>query len=99
MAATPGNKFIEFICNKVISHPFKQTATTVEVLESTGPFILTEAYKQYHKKSQIKILESDSIYPLTIAETRKVFNGEINDSIREKINNAHAVHYFWGGWW
>jgi mannosyltransferase OCH1-like enzyme len=54
MAATAQNKFIEFICDKVIAHPFKQTITNNEVLESTGPFILTEAYKQYNKKSQIK---------------------------------------------
>ncbi len=99
MAATPQNSFIEFTCNKVVAHPCKQSITNNEVLESTGPFILTEAYKQYNKKSQIKILESSSIYPLTIAETRKVFSGEITDSIRKKINNAQAVHYFWGGWW
>lgn len=99
MAATPENEFIQYVCYKVMSDPFKSIATTTDVLLSTGPFMLTEAYKQYENNSTIKVLESDLIYSLTILETRMVLKGDTNDYLQEKINHAYALHYFWGTWW
>jgi mannosyltransferase OCH1-like enzyme len=98
MASTPGNDFMRFVCNKIMSYPSKETVTQKEVLESTGPFILTDAFIKYKHKENIRILEPDVLYPLTMTETRNVFDDSITDEMQEKINHAYAVHYFWGGW-
>lgn len=70
----------------------------IDILESTGPFILTEIYKNYKDKDEIKLLSPDVIYPLSIGETRRVFEGDIDNDMQCKVNKAYAVHYFLGSW-
>ncbi|HEY8898308.1 MAG TPA: hypothetical protein VIM79_25950, partial [Niastella sp.] len=69
-----------------------------DVLESTGPFLLTRAYLDYPYKEEIRLLEPDTIYPLTMFEKTKVFTDQISDDMQQRIDKAYAVHYFWGSW-
>lgn len=98
MACHLGNKFFKLICEKIKSGKIKEKNSIIDILESTGPFVLTETYKNYKDKDEIKLLPSDVIYPLTIGETRRVFKGEIDEDIERKVNKAYAVHYFIGSW-
>lgn len=98
MACSAGNDFMKFVCNEIMLYPGKDKVSQIEVLKSTGPFMLTSAFEKYRDKQNVKILEPEKIYPLNMYETRKVFNDAITDDMQHRINNAYAVHYFWGGW-
>lgn len=98
MAASSGNDFMRFVCDKIIDHPYKKVVSQKEVLNSTGPFILTRAYAEYEKKKEILILEPETIYPLNMYETRHVFHDTLTVEMQERVNNAYAIHYFLGGW-
>ncbi len=98
MACNPGNRFFEQICEKIKSVKIKEKNSFIDILESTGPFILTEIYKNYKDKNKIKLLSPGTIYPLTVAETRRVFKGDIDEDMQHRVDNSHAVHYFLGSW-
>jgi mannosyltransferase OCH1-like enzyme len=102
MACTPQNDFLSTICedlqNKTM--PVNKNAR-MNVLESTGPFKLTEMYNSYENKGAIKLLPADTIYPLTMMETRELLVNDAytDDIMQAKIDNAYAIHYFLGTWW
>lgn len=98
MAAAPGNPFMQFVCNQVMEYPCIDVNNSVDVLATTGPFILTHAFDKFAQKEAVTILEHDTVYPLTMFETRKVLNDTITDDMQKRIDQAFAVHYFWGSW-
>jgi mannosyltransferase OCH1-like enzyme len=98
MASSPGDKFMEFVCNKVISHPNIEVKSPIDVLNSTGPFILTDSYHEYQSKDEVRILESADIYPVTMFETDKLLQETIPDELQSRIDKAYAIHYFLGNW-
>lgn len=98
MACNPANEFFKLICEEIKSVKIKEKNSMIDILESTGPFMLTEIYKNYKDKNEIKLLSPDILYPLNIGETRRVFEGDIDDDIQSKVNKAYAVHYFLGSW-
>lgn len=76
-----------------ISHPNNK------ILESTGPFMLSRAYKKYDKKEEITLLESEIIYPLTKTELDE-WNIEPQDLvIKQKLKKAYGIHHYAGTWW
>lgn len=98
MASTPENDFINFLCQRLFDHPGTEVSNGVDILESTGPFLLTNAYNSYPFKSIIRILESKTIYPIGQWEVEKIKRNEISAEMEERINQAHAIHYFFGNW-
>lgn len=98
MAAAPGNDFMKFVCGRLASCPSTEVTTPIDVLNTTGPFILTDAYKGYDRKDEVRLLESETIYPLTLFEKQHVFEDTITEDMQQRIDKAYAVHYFWGGW-
>lgn len=99
MACNPGNRFFKLICEKIKSVKIKEKNSGIDILESTGPFILTEIYKNYKDKNKIRLLLPRTIYPLTLNETRRVIKGDIDEDMQYRVDNAYAVHYFLGSWW
>jgi mannosyltransferase OCH1-like enzyme len=103
MACTAGNNFFKSICTdlKTIRYNNVNTVAWLAILESTGPFKLTEIYNQYPNKTSVKLLSADMIYPLSLDETRELINGNDNmsEEIEKKIERAYAIHYFLGSWW
>jgi mannosyltransferase OCH1-like enzyme len=98
MASTADNDFMRFVCHGLGTERYKADASGKDVLESTGPFMLTEAYLKYNNSSAIKLLEPAQIYPLSMFETRNIFADTLTTEMQQKIDNAFALHYFWGGW-
>ena len=49
-------------------------------------------------KEDIRILESKTIYPIGQWEVEKIKNNQIPKEMEERINQAHAIHYFFGTW-
>lgn len=67
------------------------------VLETTGPYMLTDLYEQYSAKEEISLIPSETISPLTKMDVIGYLNGEIEEIyIENKISKAIAIHYFWG---
>ena len=103
MACVPKHGLLIKICedlkkgNRIIGN----TPAKIAVLESTGPFKLTEMYTMYDDKQQVKLLPSKTIYPLTMKETHELLNNdmEVDAATRQKLDTAYALHYFLGSWW
>lgn len=98
MASTPENDFINFVCDRLVNHPLTEVNLPIDILNSTGPFLLTHAYQAYQDKTQIRILEPETIYPIGIHETHKIISKTVTDEMADRINRAHAIHYFFGNW-
>ncbi len=103
MACTAKNDFFNKVCTELKNTECYNANTPpwLEILESTGPFKLTHIYNNYNNKNEIKLLSSDTIYPLSLNETRELINNDENVSmeIQRKIEQSYAVHYFLGSWW
>lgn len=98
MACNPENTFFKEICEKIESGKIKQRNSFIDILESTGPLMLTEIYENYKDKNKIKLLSPNTIYPLSLAETRRVIMGDIDEEMQYKVDNSYALHYFLGSW-
>lgn len=99
MASTQDNKFMQFTCDMLMSENSSHFNKNTEVLLSTGPFLLTKAYSEYDSKNEIKVLNSDIIYPLTKIEVPSLESDNIPNDIKKRLYQSYAVHYFWGSWW
>ena len=69
-----------------------------QVLESTGPFMVTRVYEQYKKKKDVTLLPADLISPLSIREVWMLRTGHARPNVVEKVEKAFAIHYFMGSW-
>ena len=99
MASTPDNDFINFVCQRLINHSGGKVVNNgFDILDSTGPFLLTHAFNAFPHKEDIRILESKTIYPIGQWEVEKIKNNQIPKEMEERINQAHAIHYFFGTW-
>jgi len=98
MAATPDNDFIKFVCEKVMSCEKIKVNGFLDVLNSTGPLILTDAYIDYQLKDKVTILDSTMVYPINYVETSLVLRDKIPPALQAKIDKAYGVHYFFGNW-
>lgn len=99
MASVPNSSFINYICDRLFDYPLIETITSPEdVLNSTGPFLLTDSYKKFEDKSKIRILESKDIYPIGLHEKNKIMKGEISKRMAKRIDQSYAIHYFFSNW-
>lgn len=102
MASNIGNDFLKDVCSNLKSIRYANNNAPVwkVVLESTGPFKLTEVYDSYKNKDNIKLLPSNVIYPLSLHERDAFLKKEkLSDETLKRVNNAYAIHYFFGSWW
>jgi mannosyltransferase OCH1-like enzyme len=99
MACISKNDFFKRLCSDLADVQLKKINDKIDILQTTGPFFLTDIYNNYTDKENITLLSSSLIYPFSIAEVRKALKGEINKNMQLKLNNAFALHYFWGNWW
>lgn len=91
--------FMKQIIDKVKSSFSVSENKLTYVLETTGPYMLTDLYEQYSAKEEISLIPSATISPLTKMDVIGYLNGEIEERyIENKISKAIAIHYFWGSW-
>ena len=117
-----GNPWIRLVTNKKLlenaimvcrapGHPFwlhyvKSMNSKKDVLKSTGPWILTEAYESFDDKSDILLLDRKVFYPIPFAVTfvplvSKLYSKEDmqNPNFGQKFNaKAFASHQYDGTW-
>lgn len=99
MASVPNNKFLVEICRQMMNHPNGWNVQNgLDVLNSTGPFLLTDVYKRYEQKNGIRILEPEYLYPIVLGEASSVIGKKPEKELAQRLNRAYAIHYFVGTW-
>lgn len=103
MACIPQHPFFK----EIIEH-LKQLSVTsstndkmMDVLNTTGPLMLTQLYETSPYKDDITLLPPELVSPWTKREVDLYWNDEIDYDEKElelKLSKAVAIHYFWGSW-
>jgi mannosyltransferase OCH1-like enzyme len=100
MASVPNHPFLEHIIARMMSHPHGwDVRYGGDILDSTGPFLLTDAYKSFKNKEGIRIFESEFLYPIRLGESKLIMQNNVPEEMQRRINTAYAIHYFYGTWW
>lgn len=69
-------------------------AAQEQVLDATGPLLLTRACDRYAPPDDITVLPSTTVYPLDQEATRSL----PGDAIVARSRGAYAIHYWQGSW-
>ena len=100
MASVPNHPFLESIIHRMKNHPRGwDVRHGGDILESSGPFLLSDAYKGFPQKESIKIIEPKYLYPIQLGESALMVGNHIPEGIEKSIKIAYAIHYFYGTWW
>jgi len=99
MAVVPQHPFFKAIINEISNNHSNSQDKFNYVLETTGPYMLSNLYESYLKKNQIWLIPSELTSPLSKNEVISIIRGRSTDVIAEKIEKAYAVHYFFGSWY
>lgn len=99
---TPGHPFIR----KVINTVFKEETLNYNeskqfcVYNTTGPWMLIDLYCDLteEEKKEIYLIPYQYVTPFDVPQARRVIMGEESEELEQCLENAYAVHYFWGGW-
>jgi mannosyltransferase OCH1-like enzyme len=104
MSSVPKNLFMKLIIENIFN-PAKEikeySDKMIEVLETTGPFLLTHLYESYDKKEDIYIIPAELVSPLSktdVALFLQTQDASMNEWLEKKLEKAVAIHYFIGGW-
>jgi mannosyltransferase OCH1-like enzyme len=101
MASVPAHLFLKKVIEKVFSQNTLQYDTSDKmncVLNTTGPWMLGELYQKFEDKNSIYLIPAKFVSPFTKMEAETVFNGAQSEHLEEKLQEAYAVHYFFGTW-
>lgn len=99
MGAIPNNTFLDFLIQRMINHTHGWNVRHgIDILDSTGPFLLTDAYMDYPQKECIRIVEPRYLYPIRLGEVDFIIGNRVPDEMARRINDAYAIHYFSGTW-
>lgn len=100
MASVPHHPFVDSVIQRMMNHPHGWNVRNGgDILDSTGPFLLTDAYKGFPHKENIKIIEPQYLYPIRLGELNLITENRVPEEMRQRIDSAYAVHYFYGTWW
>ena len=96
----PGHPFIKNIITCLQNTPVTYSESKyLDVLNSTGPLMLTGLYEKYETKADIHLISSEQVSPWSKNEVIGYINGKVDKKMLEKqLENAIAIHYFWGSW-
>ncbi|MDR1504240.1 MAG: hypothetical protein LBT43_17470 [Prevotella sp.] len=105
MACTPKHWFMQ----KIIGHAFdrvniekKYPNKMHEVLETTGPIMLTRLYAGCENKEDIYIIPAEFVSPITKGDVESYLLNQgdkaLEDYLEKRLEKALAIHYFLGNW-
>jgi len=100
MASTPKHPYMAAIIKdlKTNFHVDYKHNDAKQILESTGPFMVSRVYKQLKRKKDVTLLPADLVTPLSIKEVWMLRTGHAPVEVINKVQKAFAIHYFWGSW-
>ena len=70
------------------------------VLNTTGPWKLMDLYDDLSPREQenIYLIPAKYVTPFDVPQAFRVRAGEESDELEECLDEAYAVHYFFGNW-
>lgn len=95
MAAEPGHPFLAEVIQRLPEYTIYEHVKQ-PVLETTGPFMLTNMYDRFEDKDAIGLVPSRQLYPLTMRQADELRETGRTDA---DLGDAYAVHYHLGTWW
>jgi len=97
MACESGHPFAIELCDALEVAARNTSRGFKEVLESTGPFMMTHTYKQSMFRDEVRILPFETLYPLA----KDPVTGKLTGAARGNaaFQEAYAIHHYWGSWW
>lgn len=105
MASIPSHPFIGEIIASVFGHSVPQKNypnKMMEVLETTGPLMLSTLYEKSTNKENVYIIPADVVSPLSKFDIQKYVSGNSSDEyanhLEQKLIKAIGIHYFLGTW-
>jgi len=90
MASAPAHPFWDYLLARLIAARGESN-----VLDATGPFLLTQACETYPQMQGIVFAPAKLLYPVDVEEARHLDA----DAIRAKAEGAYAIHHWSGSWW
>ena len=75
-----------------------QKGESMQIMETTGPFMVTRVYEQLKRKKNVTLLPADLVAPLTMKEVLMLRTGNTHIDVLKKVENSYAIHYFLGSW-
>lgn len=98
----PSHPFLGKIIRQVFSEKtFANNKSKFEcVLDTTGPWMLTNLYESLNEMEQkdIYLIPAKYVTPFDAPQMRRVKKGDESDDLEECLREAYAVHYFFGLW-
>ena len=99
MASVRNHPFLEYVISQMMGHSHGwDVRDGIDILDSTGPFLLTDSFKKYQHKDGIKIIEPKYLYPIRLGEVDLIIGNRVPTEMEQRINAAYAIHYFSGTW-
>lgn len=101
IASTPAHLFLKKVINSVFSEDILQYDTSNKmscVLNTTGPLMLGNVYSDFKDQNSIYLIPAKYVSPFSKKEVETIINGANPTYLEEKLQEAYAIHYFWGGW-
>lgn len=106
MASVPEHPFFHEIILQVFTEKdenINYSHKNLEVLETTGPLMLTKLLMRYKEANDIFIIPAELVSPLSKDDVQIYFSAEENETevvsyLENKLTKAMAVHYFMGTW-
>lgn len=101
MVSIPKHPYFKLIIDDVFfsKNKYINEDKGTEIVESTGPFMMSRVYDAYKDKENVILVPGDLVAPLTDSEVRLVIKGQETKEIENKVEKAYAIHYFFGSWW
>jgi len=100
MASVPKHPYMEVIIKDLrtnFSIDYGK-GESIQIMETTGPFMVTRVYEQLKKKKEVTLLPADLVTPLSIREVWMLRTGHARPDVLNKVGKAFAIHYFFGTW-
>ncbi|MBP2314227.1 glycosyltransferase [Azospirillum soli] len=92
IASVPEHPFWDHVLGHI-----RRNAGEADVLDATGPFLLTRAYEDYRGPEPVTLLPAETVYPV---DKMECLEGRLFDIAHWEAatRDAHALHH-WDGTW
>ncbi|MEY8685238.1 glycosyltransferase family 32 protein [Bacteroides sp. AN502(2024)] len=96
MMSVPNHAFMKRIIIEVFERNFDASYShrNLEILDTTGPLMLTRTFERYGKGSNVFLMPAENISPFTQQDTMDYLNNRNMDILENKLEKAYAIHYF-----
>ena len=100
MLTAPGHPFFEYVIQHLKTTSIIYTENKFhDVLESTGPSMLTNLYQKFKNKAIIALFPAEQVSPWSKIDVQNFINKNADEELLEKkLEKAWAIHYFFGSW-